>query len=152
MCSLFLASVHASVRSRPFESSCFLSSGRRQYGQQLLGGQNSVREARSIDLVRRVHAFPLEGSGRILNEGDVVAQFHAKARGGFDAGVRYHANEDDVLDPPLCELGVEIGIGEAALPQCSSTTTSPSRGPNSGWNAPPQLPAAKPWLWFARIW
>jgi hypothetical protein len=75
-----------------------------------------VREAGSIDLVRRVHAFLLEGSGRILNQDDVVAKFHAKARGGFDAGVRDHADQDDVLDPPLCELGVEIGVGEAALP------------------------------------
>ncbi len=31
------------------------------------------------------------------------------------AGVGYHADEDDVLDPMLCELGVEVGIGEAAL-------------------------------------
>ena len=36
-----------------------------------------------------------------------------------------------VLAKPLCA-------------QCSSTTTSASRGPNSGWNSPPQLPTAKP--------
>ena len=48
--------------------------GFRQQGQPLLGGQNGVREARSIDLVRRVHAFLLEGSGRILDQGDVVAK------------------------------------------------------------------------------
>ncbi len=111
-----------------------------------------MREARPIDLVRRAHAFLLEGGGCILDQGDVVAKLHAKASGGFDAGVRYKADEDDFLDPPLFELGVEIGIGAAALPQCSSTTTSPSRGPNSGWNSPPQLPAEKPWLWFARTW
>ncbi len=72
-------------------------------------------EARPVDLVRRVHAFLVEGSGRIRNEGDVVAQLHAKASGTLDAGVGYHADEDDVLDPMLCELGVKIGIGEAAL-------------------------------------
>src|SRR5713101_7075294 len=66
--------------------------------------------------MRRLHAFLLEGSGRILNQSDVVAQIESKASGGFDAGVRYEADEDDFLDPPLCELGVEIGIGEAALP------------------------------------
>src|SRR3989442_668620 len=87
----------------------------RQSGQQLLGGQNSVREARPVDLVRRVHAFRLKGSGRILNQGDVVAKLHAKASGTLDAGVGYHADEDDLLDPMLCELGVEVGIGEAAL-------------------------------------
>src|SRR5574341_319092 len=88
----------------------------RQSSAQLLGGQDGVREAGSIDLARRVHALLLEGSGRILNQGDVVAKFHAKASGGFDAGVRYKAGEDDFLDPPLCELGVEIDIGEVALP------------------------------------
>ena len=65
--------------------------------------------------MRRVHAFVAEGRGRILNESDVVAKLHAKASGGFDTGIRYQADEDDVLDPPLFELGVEIGIGEAAL-------------------------------------
>ena len=52
----------------------------RQSGQQLLGGQKRVREARPVDLEGRVHAFLVEGSGRILNEGDVVAKLHAKAR------------------------------------------------------------------------
>src|SRR2546426_11030887 len=75
----------------------------------------SVREARSIDLVRRVHPFRAEGGGRILDKGDVVAKLHAKTRGGLDAGVRDEADEDDVLDPPLFELGVEVGIGEPAL-------------------------------------
>jgi len=62
-----------------------------------------VRETRSIDLGRRVHAFLLEGSGRILNQGDVVAKLHAKASSGFDAGVRYKADQNDFLDPPLFE-------------------------------------------------
>src|SRR5215813_11812596 len=92
------------------------SASRRQQGQQLLGGQHRVREARPIDLVRRLHALLLEGSGRIRNQRDVVAQLHAKARGGFNAGVRDQADEDELLDPPLGELGVEIGIGKAALP------------------------------------
>ena len=81
----------------------------------MVSGQNGVREARTVDLVRRVHAFLVESSGRILNEGDVVAKLHAKASGAFDTGVRYHADENNFLDPMLCELGVEIGIGEAAL-------------------------------------
>src|SRR5260370_14373493 len=62
-----------------------------------------------------MHTFRLEGSGRILNERDVVAKLHAKASSAFDTGVRYHADENDFLDPMLFELGVEIGIGEAAL-------------------------------------
>src|SRR3989442_200008 len=38
-----------------------------------------------------------------------------EASGALDAGVGYHADENDFLDPMLCELGVKIGIGEAAL-------------------------------------
>ena len=60
-----------------------------------------MREARSIDLVRRVHAFRLKGSGRILNRGDVVAELHAKASGALDAGVRYKADEDDSRSPAV---------------------------------------------------
>src|SRR5918996_1835882 len=62
-----------------------------------------------------MHAFLVEGSSRLLNQGDVVAKLHAKASGGFDAGVRYKTDQDDFLDAPLGELGVEIGIGKAAL-------------------------------------
>ena len=50
----------------------------RQSGQQLRSAQNSVREARPVDLVRRVHAFLIEGSRRVLDERDVVAEFHAE--------------------------------------------------------------------------
>jgi len=60
----------------------------RQWGQQLLGGQYSVREARSIDLVPCVHAFLLKGSRRILNQSDMVAELHANASGALDAGRR----------------------------------------------------------------
>jgi hypothetical protein len=62
-----------------------------------------VRETRSIDLGRRVHAFLLEGSGRIFNKRDVVPKLHGKASGGFDAGVRDKTDENDFLDPALCE-------------------------------------------------
>src|SRR5438093_5745592 len=95
--SLFFASVRASERSRPVSSSCFLSWD--------AGSRASSSSVVSI----------LEGSGRILHEGDVVAKLHTKARGALDAGVRDHADEDELLDPPLGEVGVEIGIGEAAL-------------------------------------
>ncbi len=74
-----------------------------------------MREGWSIDLVGRVHAFTAEGSGGVLNESNVVAELHAKASGGFDAGIRDKTDKDDLLDPPLFELEVEIGIGEAAL-------------------------------------
>src|SRR3989442_4407381 len=74
-----------------------------------------MRKARSIDLMRRVHAFRIECSGRILDQRDVVAKLHAETSGGFDADVRYKTDQDDFLDSPLCELGVEISINETAL-------------------------------------
>src|SRR5882724_1270549 len=45
-----------------------------------------------------------EGSGRILDERDVVAKLHAEASDALDADVRYEADEDDLLDPTLREL------------------------------------------------
>ena len=111
-----------------------------------------MREARSIDLVRRVHPFRLEGSGRILNPGDVVAKLHAKASGGLDAGVRYKADQDDVLDPPLLELGVEIGIGEAALPPVLQHDDVAIAGAEFGMERSAPSTGGEALAWFARTW
>jgi hypothetical protein len=43
-------------------------------GSSIFSGQNSLREARSIDLVRCVHTILAKGSSRILNQGDVVGK------------------------------------------------------------------------------
>jgi len=45
----------------------------------------------------------------------VVAEFHPETAGGLDAGVRQHADEDDLLDSMLFELLVEVSISKAAL-------------------------------------
>src|SRR5437764_15431602 len=65
---------------------------------------------------QRVQAFGAEGGGRILDKGDVTAELHAKASGRLDAGVGDQADENELLEPALFELGVEIGVGEATLP------------------------------------
>jgi hypothetical protein len=111
-----------------------------------------VREERSIDLVRRVHAFVAKGGGRVLNEADMVAKLHAKATGGFDVGVRYEADEDDFLDAPLFELGVEIGIGEATLCPVLMHDHVVIVGAEFGIELSAPVPAAKPWAWFTRAW
>jgi hypothetical protein len=46
----------------------------------------------------------------------VVAEFHSETAGGLDAGVRQHADEDDLLDSVLFELLIEVGVSKAALP------------------------------------
>jgi len=44
----------------------------------------------------------------------------------------------------ISSLGEQsVLLAKLLCAQCSSTITSPSRGPNSGWNSPPQVPAAK---------
>jgi hypothetical protein len=74
-----------------------------------------MSEGRSIDLVRRMHRLPAEGRRRILHESDVVAEFHAETAGRFDAGIRQHANDDNLVDPKLFQLVVEVGVRETAL-------------------------------------
>jgi hypothetical protein len=43
----------------------------------------------------------------------------AKSGGGLDAGVGEQSNHDSVGDPFLLQSEVQVGDGEAALPQCS---------------------------------
>jgi hypothetical protein len=47
------------------------------------------------------HHFRRERCGRIAYERYMIAEFHRKPGGGFDAGVRKQANSDDVLNPVL---------------------------------------------------
>ena len=63
-----------------------------------------VSKCRSIDFMCFTHAFVTEVGSCILNKSNMVAKFHTKASGTFDAGVCYHTNEDDFLDSPLLEL------------------------------------------------
>ena len=72
-----------------------------------------MREGRPVDL-RCVHGFATEGGGGILDQGDVIPEFHAEAAGRFDTRVRNHADQDDVANAVLLELKIEIGIREAA--------------------------------------
>lgn len=74
-----------------------------------------MREGRTIDLMRRMHRLPAEGCRRILHEGDVVAELHPKTAGRYDAGIRQHTDDDDLLDPVLLQLVVEVGVGKATL-------------------------------------
>ena len=76
-----------------------------------------MREGRPIDLVRRMHRFSAEGRRRILHERDMVAEFHAETAGRFDAGIRQHANNDNLFAPMLFQLVVEVCVRETALRQ-----------------------------------
>ena len=74
-----------------------------------------MRKRRTVDLQRRLHAVAAERRHRISDERDVVAELHPEARGGLDARVRDHADEDDVRDPALRELGIRQSDRVATL-------------------------------------
>src|SRR5260221_8039265 len=74
-----------------------------------------MRECRPVEL-GRVHRFPTFSRRRIFDYGDVVAEFHPETAGGLDAGVRQHADEDDLFDSVLFKLLIEVGVSKAALP------------------------------------
>jgi hypothetical protein len=44
-----------------------------------------MREGRPVDL-RCVHGFATEGGGGIIDQRDVIAEFHPETPGGLDAG------------------------------------------------------------------
>jgi hypothetical protein len=45
----------------------------------------------------------------------VIAEFHSETAGRLNAGVRNHADEDDLFDSVLFKLLVEVSVGKAAL-------------------------------------
>src|SRR5262249_6419947 len=67
-----------------------------------------------------------------LNEGDVIAQPHSETSGAFDAGIRYEADEDNLLDPVLLEVGVKIGNWRSRFGPSVHSRRRHREGPNSG--------------------
>jgi hypothetical protein len=66
-----------------------------------------VGVGRSIDGVRGVHRFSAQVGGRVLHQGDVVAELHRKAPCRLDADVGDHADDDHPLNAELLELLVQ---------------------------------------------
>jgi hypothetical protein len=75
-----------------------------------------VGVGRSVDGVRGMHRFSAQVGGRVLHQGDVVAELHRKAPCRLDAGVGDHADDDHALNAELLELLVEVRVGEPARP------------------------------------
>src|ERR1700756_221170 len=82
--------------------------------KQIFGRYDGVRIGRPVDGMGGVHCFMAESSGRVLDQGDVVPELHTEAASRLDAGVGYHADQNDAADAVLFELKIEIGIREAA--------------------------------------
>ena len=84
---------------------------RRKFGRR----QDFVGESRAVQFVCGAHHFLAERGRCIAHERDVIAQFHRKAAGGFNAGIGKQTDDDHVRDALLFQLKVEIGVGKAAL-------------------------------------
>jgi hypothetical protein len=65
--------------------------------------------------MRGVHSSGTEGRGRVAHQCDVVAHLYAEPACRLDAAAGHQADGIDPVDAVLFELGVEVGIGEAAL-------------------------------------
>ena len=63
---------------------------------------------------RGVHHLVRVVRGRVLHHGDLVAQLGGVANGRFDAGVRDHPDDDELMSAVFLELQVQVGVGEAA--------------------------------------
>src|SRR3954451_18793423 len=59
-----------------------------------------------------MHRLVAEGGGRILHQGDVIAELGGKSAGRLDARIGDHANNDHVAYAELLQLQVQIGVGE----------------------------------------
>ena len=82
--------------------------------QQVYGRQYRMGKHRRVGR-RRDHAFWVECGGAVLHQGYMITQLHPVAAGGLDTAAGDQPDQDDLLDAMLLELGVEIGVGEAAL-------------------------------------
>ena len=64
-----------------------------------------------------MHGLLAERGGGVLDQGDVVPEFHAKAAGRLDAGAGDHADQHDAADAVLLELQIEIGVAKPLVPR-----------------------------------
>jgi len=102
-----------------------------------------VGVGRPVDGVGGVHRLSAEGGGGILDQGDVIPEFHAEAAGRFDTRVRNHADQDDVANAVLLELKIEIGIREArSIPNAPRQRHRPAGAGSHHESCRPQLSLA----------
>src|SRR6266702_1841443 len=81
----------------------------------LSGGEHRLGVDRRIELDRGVHPLFAEGRGRVLQQGDRIAELVPETAGPFHAAWRGHAGQDNVLDSALAQVHVEVRVREPAL-------------------------------------
>ena len=67
-----------------------------------------------INVKSGVHVVFRVIRGRVFYHRDVVAELSGKANRRFDAGMRYEADNDELMNAVLLELQIQVGIGKAA--------------------------------------
>ena len=61
-----------------------------------------------------MHVFIRIIRSRVSYHRDLIAELCGKANRRFDAGMRYEADNDELMNAVLLELQIQIGIGKAA--------------------------------------
>jgi len=67
-----------------------------------------------IDVESGMHHLVRVIRRRVFDHRHFVAELGSIANGRFDAGMRNHSDDDELMDAVLLELQIQIGIGEAA--------------------------------------
>src|SRR5262245_41970200 len=77
---------------------------RRERVDNFICCHNGIGVVRQIDLESGVHLFTRVIRRRVFDHRDLVAKLGGKTNGRFDAGMRYQADDDELMDAVLLEL------------------------------------------------
>ena len=83
-------------------------------GHNLLGAQYGAGVVREIDAEGGVHCLIRVVGCRVSHHCNLIAELNGEANRRFDAGMRYEPDDDELMDPMLLELQIQIRVGEAA--------------------------------------
>src|SRR5215813_4696887 len=83
-------------------------------GNDLLRAYDGTGVVRQVDVERGVHHLVRVIRRRVLDHGDLIAEFGGEANGRFDTGVRDQPDDDELMNAVLLQLQIKVGVGEAA--------------------------------------
>src|SRR5262249_30989297 len=88
-------------------------SERRNRDDDFLCSHNGTGVVRHVDVERGVHHLVRVIRRRVLDHGDLIAEFGGVANGRFNAGMRDQPDDDDLMDTVLLKLQIKVSVGEA---------------------------------------
>ena len=102
---------------------------------------DGVSVGRPVDGVRSVHGLRTEGGGRVLHQGDVVAELRRQSRPVTSMQVlAIMPTRITWLMPNCLSCTSRSVLANPVDPQCSCATMSPGCGWKSWWSVPPHEP------------